>query len=154
MKNLSFSRSKTNQNVTFQTQKFFKIWHFPKFSIQNLMRCKIFESKPDGFFFRTRNRTRWKIFHLKSLFLICYIRFQLKHCQSVTNIKGQLVRKWQRPVVKCFFSMDGMCLSHFLYYPIAHCVLYGSWAGVWWVCHLHYQLVFTNLLGFQKLVLS
>ena len=46
MQNMSFSRSKMNQNVFFWMQTFFKTWHVQIFSIQNLTHCIYFSRKP------------------------------------------------------------------------------------------------------------
>ena len=45
MQNMSFSRSKMNQNVFFWMQTFFKTWHVQIFSIQNLTHCIYFSRK-------------------------------------------------------------------------------------------------------------
>ena len=45
MLKLSFSWSKTNQNVILRMQFFFEFWHVEKDLIQNLTRCKTFRIK-------------------------------------------------------------------------------------------------------------
>ena len=48
MQNMSFSRSKIIQKVTFCMQNFFKTWHVEIFLIQNLTRCIFFSPKSDA----------------------------------------------------------------------------------------------------------
>ena len=58
-------------------QTFFKIWHFEKFSMQNLTRCKIFKSKSDAlwkFYFKIWQDS--KLF-LRNLIFILLLRFWL-----------------------------------------------------------------------------
>ena len=48
MQNMSFPRSKMNQNVIFDCKQFFKLWQDEKFLIQNLTRCIFFNPKSDA----------------------------------------------------------------------------------------------------------
>ena len=76
MLNVSFSRSKENQNVIFWLQTFFKTWRRKSsnsksnalyfFSIQNLTRCKNFKSKSDALYFFKFKIWRGVIFKIQN----------------------------------------------------------------------------------------
>ena len=164
MQNMSFSRSKMNQNVNFECKQFFKFWQDEKFLIQNLTRCIFFQSK----IWRVvkllnQNLMRCIFFILKSdtlykfLSEICFskgiFRFSLNYYQTATNITEWLVGKWPLGVKDFFTSVWYVFVSFLL---LSFSLLrslwgLGSW-WVWWLYHLRYQLIYTNLFGFQKMV--
>ena len=137
MLNLSFSRSKLNQNVIFECKQFFKFWQEENFLIQNLTRCIFFQSKIWRVVkLSNKNLMRCIFFILKSVtykFLSesCFskgiFRFSLNFYQTATNIKEWLVGNWRPLGVKDFFTSVWYVFSHFCYYLFGYCVLYGAW---------------------------
>ena len=136
---MSFSRSKMKQNVIFECKQFFKIWHVEKFLIQNLTRC----------FFSIQNLTRCIIFYSKSAFQI--LAELLSKCyQNQRATCWEMTMAW---VEKIFHECVAcVCFRFGTFFWL----LRSLWhLGSWWVCwlyHLHCQLIYTNLFGFQKLV--
>ena len=164
MQNMSFSRSKMNRNVIFECKQFFEFWQHEKILLQNLTRCIFFQSKIGRVVkLLNQNLIRCIFFILKSdtlfkfLSEICFskgiFRFSLIYYQTATNIKEWLVGYWPLGVKDFFTSVwyvfVSLLLLSFSLLPSLWGL--GSW-WVWWLYHLRYPLIYSNLFGFQKMV--
>ena len=160
-------RGKTRQNVIFCVQNFFKIelfknnFFFKIVLFKNLFFFEIMLFK-NLFFFKSwrvvkiliQNLTRREIFNSKSCFLNCIFRFWLNYYQRTTC--WIMTTCWKITTAECkiFFKSVWYVFASRLLQSFSLLRSLGR-LDSWWVCwlyHLHYQLIYINLFGFQQKV--